>query len=1188
MGPNSSVRVEVSRDDGATWTEIAAAVANGPGGGSFVWTVSGPETSQARIRVTGNELPASDTSDVPFSIVSPTLTVTSPNGSGTLRIGATHSITFTHNLGAGQTVDLDFSPDGGQTWNAITAFVTTSPTAGTFPWLINAAPTTRARVRARWALDPHLGDMSDVDFTIAGPKLTVTSPNGSGTIPIGTTRTIMFTHNLGVGQVVNLDISRDGGVTWTLLTSLTTTSAASGSYQWNVTGPPSTFARIRARWANNPSVSDTSDVNFALWDANNRAPTAVIHPVAHAFVAQPIELDGTGSSDPDGTPLFYAWTVASRPPGSTVGLGAATTAEPIFVPDRPGAYQVKLLVSDGVLNGQTTQSFTTENRPPVAAGVAVNPSTITVGTVAHLDGTRSTDPDGDPLTYAWSFLSRPPGSSATLANAATINPAFFADRPGTYAVRLVVSDGSSTSAPATITITTGNTPPVADAGPNRTALVGATVTLDASRSTDVDGDRLAYLWTLQSSPTGSAAALSDPAALQPTLAIDLPGTYILSLVVNDGVANSAAAAVVINTGNTGPVASAGRDRTAAVFQTVTLDGSGSTDVNGDQLTFSWTVVSKPTGSAAALDDAGLVRPKLVVDQPGNYLVRLVVNDQSISSTPAFVTISTANSVPVADGGPDQRAGAGQLVRLDGSGSTDADGNRLHYRWALIGRPAGSTTALSDTIAIRPSLLTDRPGTYVVQLIVDDGLAVSAPATVRITTGRVAPLADAGVDQTVLAGSTVLLTGAGSSDPDGDSLTYRWTLTYRPAASGATLTNATSIGPSFVADAPGLYIVELIVDNGQESSAPDTVVVSTTNSAPVAIATFTPANPPANALVTLDGTQSHDADGQAVTYRWALLSRPVASGAALADSSSSSPSFVADAAGDFVAQLIVSDGGLNSAPATVVIRAGNHPPVANAGVDQAVATGATVTLDGGQSSDSDGDVLSFTWTLLRPAGSFATLSSPFTTRPIFVADAPGVYTAQLVVNDGQFESAVSSTTVTVTTPPPSPPTVSAPIVAGAVQVTGTAAEPGASVQLFVNGMARGAPAVAAAGGSWLATGLTPPLAVGDLVTARQTVGGAQSDPSAAVTVTPLEVTVTFSTAAIDAMNTDVTFTATIAGLGNDHVVQYMWDFGDGLLLATLTDTAVHTYSSHSLISDAKVTIVTSSGATVDYHIPPFTP
>ena len=135
-----------------------------------------------------------------------------------------------------------------------------------------------------------------------------------------------------------------------------------------------------------------------------------------------------------------------------------------------------------------------------------------------------------------------------------------------------------------------------------------------------------------------------------------------------------------------------------------------------------------------LSSATIQNPTFVADLPGNYVVQLIVNDGIQSSTPSMVTITTTNTAPVANPGLNQAVPVPANVSLDGSGSSDADNDPLTYAWSFSSRPPGSSAALSSLTAVRPTFLADVTGTYVVQLIVNDGFANSSPVTVTITAG----------------------------------------------------------------------------------------------------------------------------------------------------------------------------------------------------------------------------------------------------------------------------------------------------------------------------------------------------------------------------------------------------------------------------------------------------------------------
>ena len=161
--------------------------------------------------------------------------------------------------------------------------------------------------------------------------------------------------------------------------------------------------------------------------------------------------------------------------------------------------------------------------------------TVATGGTVQLDGSSSSDPENDTLTYTWTLLI-PDGSGAALSDATAVNPTFVADEDGEYVATLVVNDGTSDSDPDSVDIEAEaepNVPPTADAGEDQTVATGDTVQVDGSGSSDPEIDALIYSWTL-SAPDGSSAALSDATSVNPTFVADVDGEYLATLVVNDG------------------------------------------------------------------------------------------------------------------------------------------------------------------------------------------------------------------------------------------------------------------------------------------------------------------------------------------------------------------------------------------------------------------------------------------------------------------------------------------------------------------------------------------------------------------------------------------------------------------------------------------------------------------------------
>ena len=208
----------------------------------------------------------------------------------------------------------------------------------------------------------------------------------------------------------------------------------------------------------------------------------------------------------------------------------------------------------------------------------------------------------------------------------------------------------------------------------------------------------------------------------------------------------------------------------------------------------------------------------VKDAPGQNL------DTSVDTGSPLDSARDGNAAPTADAGGDVSAEVGRVVTLDGSGSSDPDGDPLEYGWEIVKAPSGSAATLINKDKADPQFIPDVDGVYDLVLVVSDGARESEPdrmaVTAAMTNGK--PVANAGPDQTVNVGDTVRLNGSSSADPDGDALQFTWTLTTRPSGSATVLTSSTSPTPSFTADVAGSYEVGLTVSDGDSTSQPHSV------------------------------------------------------------------------------------------------------------------------------------------------------------------------------------------------------------------------------------------------------------------------------------------------------------------------------------------------------------------------------
>ena len=339
-------------------------------------------------------------------------------------------------------------------------------------------------------------------------------------------------------------------------------------------------------------------------------------------------------------------------------------------------------------------------------------------------------------------------------------------------------------------------------------------------------------WRSLNGPTHASVSGGDGDTVTATGSVDLSGFLTVPADKLDPYCNQA------------PVADAGTAQSVCEGDTVTLDASASSDPDIEPLTYLW---SQAAGTTATLTGADTAQPTFTAPHPASApevltFELMAADDQLQRADQVEVTVALGNPLPTAAAGDDQSVDEGAAVALDGSSSFDPEGTALSYAWV---QTAGPSVALTGATTATPSFTAPAVGpggdpalatTITLTLTVTDvepagycGGPKSVVDAVTVTVNNVdtAPSAAAGNDQAVLEGTTVTLSAAGSSDPDGDTLSYGWTQT---GGTTVTLTGATTAAPSFTAPAQAQLATEVLtfsltVSDGFGGVATDTVLVT---------------------------------------------------------------------------------------------------------------------------------------------------------------------------------------------------------------------------------------------------------------------------------------------------------------------------------------------------------------------------
>lgn len=592
------------------------------------------------------------------------------------------------------------------------------------------------------------------------------------------------------------------------------------------------------------SQTQVINISATSGEPQNRAPVADAGPDRIVTAGETVTLDPSGSSDPDaGDLLSFAWLQTDGPTAdlTEAGNGRVAFLAPAVSAGEAAELRFQLTVTDdGGLSDADSVTVTVqrgENRPPVAN--AGPDQSATSGARVVLNGGNSTDPDSATngiADFQWRQIA---GTTVALNQTGVpgrvdfIAPTVAGGGEALLFELTVTDDGGLTgSDQVTVNVAAnGNTPPTADAGPDRSASVGDVVTLDGRNSTDPDpGDAIAgYAWRQLSGP---AVPLADEDTARarftaPAVAGGAALTFELRVFDTGGLqATDEVTVNVVSADNQPPVADAGPDQQVREGDEVTLQGGNSFDPDGNIGLFLWSQIGGP---AVVLDDAKREQPRFVapdVGAAGAVLVfELTVVDNGLleSSDRTRVEVLSLGRPPLADAGPDLTVNLGELVTLDGGNSRDPDGSIVSFQWRQI---AGAAVQLLNANREIASFIAPGAGNslrFELTVIDDDGLSDTDEILVGVAGGTAPPTANAGPDVVVREGDVTALNGT-RSRPDPDRLVFSWRQLSGP---GVSLSDPSDPRPTFLAPTvggPGVQMVfELVVTDPNGLQGSDEVI-----------------------------------------------------------------------------------------------------------------------------------------------------------------------------------------------------------------------------------------------------------------------------------------------------------------------------------------------------------------------------
>ena len=766
--------------------------------------------------------------------------------------------------------------------------------------------------------------------------------------------------------------------------------------------------------------SFTFKVNDGIIDSNIATVSIKVALTNDAPVAFDTVLDanensvavGTlSASDADNDPLAYSLVnIASQ---GIVGITNRATGAYSYTPNAnaTGVDSFTFKANDGMVDSNSatvTVNITAMNNPPVAVDGNLNTDEDVVANGIL----NASDVDGGTLTY--SIVSNATKGTATITNATTGAYSYTpnANATGTDNFTFKVNDGlvNSNIATVSVSIAAVNDAPVAV---NSSLITNEDIAVNGSLgASDVDGDNLSYSIVtdgLQGSVLISNAATG---AYTYTPNVNATGADSFTFKVNDGLANSNIATVIIsvNAVNDAPLANAG---TLTTNEDVAASGSlNASDIDGDALTYS--IVANGTKGSVTLINAatGTYSYTPNANVTGTDNITFKVSDGLVDSNIATVniSISAANDAPIANAGT---LTTNEDVAASGSfNASDIDGDALTYSIVRNGTKGSVTliNAVTGTFSYTPNA--NSTGTDNFTFKVNDGLVDSNIATVSVSIAAVNDVPVA-VNTSLNTNEDIAVNGSlSASDVDGDSLSY--SLVSNGSKGVAVITNASTGAYRYTpnANATDTDSFTFKVNDGLLDSniAIVSVNIIAVNDAPVAQATTLNTT---EDVATNGVLSASDADGDSLSY--SLVSNGSKGVAVITNASTGAyrytPNANANGADSFTFKASDSLLASNIVTVTVNITAVNDVPIA---VNASLNTNEDIAVNGSLSaSDVDGDNLIYSVISNGLKGSVLitnTATGAYTYTPN--ANTTGTDSFTFKVNDGLADSNIATVGISI--------------------------------------------------------------------------------------------------------------------------------------------------------------------------------